>query len=137
MKLSGVAGWASATTRSKACFIEFSGLFEDSEPCDPPLRKGRRSGFGGPGGARRSWDSYWSLTELNEPALPPPGGLESTTIRITFGPALRFTPVLVTFWKVLHPPVSGKVRGPVTSTPSNSTWNVPPPASEATWTVSV
>jgi hypothetical protein len=63
--------------------------------------------------------------------------LLSTTNRSRCDPAVSGIPAWTIDCQVCHPPVSGTTIGPVASTPSTSTWNVPPGPAEATRASSV
>src|SRR2546423_2819383 len=56
----------------------------------------------------------------------------SMAMRITCWPALKLILGVVRVCQICQPPVFGIVIVPVLSTPSNSTWNVPPAPFDAT-----
>src|SRR5687768_4863290 len=64
--------------------------------------------------------------QLKFPTKPVLGLTVSIATRITYVPAVRFKPVLLTVWYVVHAPVLGTWMAPVTLTPLSSMWNVPP-----------
>src|SRR5215831_15439250 len=75
-------------------------------------------------------DMLVSRTQSRLPTAPE--GAVSNTTRITCAPAAGSVTVADTVLNVCHPPVSGIVSAPVTLTPPNSTWNVPPCPADAT-----
>src|SRR5262245_48351296 len=97
------------------------------EKPDPPARAARRGRAAAPPLAEDTRIQSKLPVAVVDPFV-------SITRRQTCVPDARLTPGFVTVVHVCQPPVFGTLSGPVLSTPSTSTWNVPPAPSDATLT---
>src|SRR5438045_72328 len=70
-------------------------------------------------------------SQFKSATVPRPPFASATTVR-TCVPAGRLTPLFVTVFQIVQPPVSGSASGPVTSAPSIATCTVPPVPLDAT-----